>query len=146
MVGADKIIGVDINEDKVELAKKFGMTDFINPKETEDVMNPYRLEMGTKLQINGWKNLYEFWGESVKKDLLKDSDTIVNLASNEYYKVLGNISDEANVVSGPGPALRHRPAWSDAPQRSQAFPDTTKTPPRRPPSAQELRLRLLRRL
>ena len=64
-----------------------------------DVMNPYRLEMGTKLQINGWKNLYEFWGESVKKDLLKDSDTIVNLASNEYYKVLGNISDEANVVS-----------------------------------------------
>ena len=25
-----------------------------------DVMNPYRLEMGTKLQINGWKNLYEF--------------------------------------------------------------------------------------
>ena len=64
-----------------------------------DVMNPYRLEMGTKLQINGWKNLYEFWGESVKKDLLKDSDTIVNLASNEYYKVLGNISDEAKVVS-----------------------------------------------
>jgi len=64
-----------------------------------DVMNPYRLEMGTKLQINGWKNLYEFWGESVKNDLLKDSDTIVNLASNEYYKVLGNISDEANVVS-----------------------------------------------
>ena len=43
--------------------------------------------------------LCEFWGESVKKDLLKDSDTIVNLASNEYYKVLGNISDEAKVVS-----------------------------------------------
>ena len=38
MVGADKIIGVDINEDKVELAKKFGMTDFINPKETENVV------------------------------------------------------------------------------------------------------------
>jgi S-(hydroxymethyl)glutathione dehydrogenase/alcohol dehydrogenase len=33
MVGADKIIGVDINPGKVEIAKKFGMTDFINPKE-----------------------------------------------------------------------------------------------------------------
>src|ERR687893_337743 len=33
MVGADKIIGVDINPAKVEMAKKFGMTDFINPKE-----------------------------------------------------------------------------------------------------------------
>lgn len=33
MVGADKIIGVDINPAKVEMAKKFGMTDFINPRE-----------------------------------------------------------------------------------------------------------------
>jgi S-(hydroxymethyl)glutathione dehydrogenase/alcohol dehydrogenase len=33
MVGADKIIGVDINPAKAEMAKKFGMTDFINPKE-----------------------------------------------------------------------------------------------------------------
>src|ERR671917_695421 len=33
MVGADKIIGVDINPAKVEMAKKFGMTDFINPNE-----------------------------------------------------------------------------------------------------------------
>jgi S-(hydroxymethyl)glutathione dehydrogenase / alcohol dehydrogenase len=33
MVGADKIIGVDINPAKVEIAKKFGMTDFVNPKE-----------------------------------------------------------------------------------------------------------------
>ncbi|ORE91968.1 alcohol dehydrogenase class III [Stappia sp. 22II-S9-Z10] len=31
MVGADRIIGVDLNEDKVPLAKKFGMTDFVNP-------------------------------------------------------------------------------------------------------------------
>ncbi len=39
MAGADRIIGVDINADKVELAKQFGMTDFINPTETEDVTN-----------------------------------------------------------------------------------------------------------
>ncbi len=38
MVGANKIIGIDINEDKVELARKFGMTDFINPKTTSDIV------------------------------------------------------------------------------------------------------------
>ncbi|MDG1752886.1 MAG: S-(hydroxymethyl)glutathione dehydrogenase/class III alcohol dehydrogenase [Thalassotalea sp.] len=38
MVGADKIIGIDINPDKVELAKQFGMTHFINPKEVDDVV------------------------------------------------------------------------------------------------------------
>jgi len=33
MAGADKIIGIDLNNDKAEMARKFGMTDFINPKE-----------------------------------------------------------------------------------------------------------------
>ncbi len=37
MVGADRIIGVDINPGKVELATQFGMTDFINAKEVDDV-------------------------------------------------------------------------------------------------------------
>lgn len=38
MVGASRIIGVDLNPAKVELATKFGMTDFINPKDTPDVV------------------------------------------------------------------------------------------------------------
>lgn len=38
MVGADKIVGIDINEGKVELAKKFGMTDFINPKSCDNLV------------------------------------------------------------------------------------------------------------
>jgi S-(hydroxymethyl)glutathione dehydrogenase/alcohol dehydrogenase len=38
MVGADRIIGVDINAGKAPLAKKFGMTDFVNPAETDDVV------------------------------------------------------------------------------------------------------------
>lgn len=38
MVGADRIIGIDINPAKVELAKQFGMTDFINPKEVDNVV------------------------------------------------------------------------------------------------------------
>lgn len=39
MVGADKIVGVDINPSKRALAEQFGMTDFINPKEVDDVVN-----------------------------------------------------------------------------------------------------------
>ena len=38
MVGASKIIGIDLNPSKVELARKFGMTDFINPNETPNVV------------------------------------------------------------------------------------------------------------
>ena len=38
MVGANKIIGIDINEDKINLATKFGMTDFINPNNVDDVV------------------------------------------------------------------------------------------------------------
>ena len=37
MVGADRIIGIDLNPDKIPLAKQFGMTDFINPKEVDDL-------------------------------------------------------------------------------------------------------------
>lgn len=38
LVGADKIIGVDLNDGKRELAEKFGMTDFVNPREVNDVV------------------------------------------------------------------------------------------------------------
>jgi len=38
MVGASRIIGIDLNPDKVEIAKKFGMTDFINPNDVDDVV------------------------------------------------------------------------------------------------------------
>ncbi|MET0964562.1 MAG: S-(hydroxymethyl)glutathione dehydrogenase/class III alcohol dehydrogenase [Noviherbaspirillum sp.] len=39
MVGADKIIGVDINPGRIEMARKFGMTDFVNPKEVPNVVD-----------------------------------------------------------------------------------------------------------
>ncbi len=56
-----------------------------------DLMQPYRLEMGTKLANSEGKNLYEFWGDQItmllNKDLKKSgSNYIVNLASNEYFK------------------------------------------------------------
>ena len=39
MVGASRIIGVDLNENKKDLAEKFGMTDFVNPKDVDDVVD-----------------------------------------------------------------------------------------------------------
>jgi cytoplasmic iron level regulating protein YaaA (DUF328/UPF0246 family) len=58
-----------------------------------DAIQPYRLEMGKPLKNTRGKNLYEFWGDSVT-DLLNDdiqennADYVVNLASQEYFRVL----------------------------------------------------------
>ncbi len=49
-----------------------------------DGVTPYRLEMQARLDVNGKKNLYDFWGENLAQSLLDESDCIVNLASKEY--------------------------------------------------------------
>jgi len=56
-----------------------------------DLMQPYRLEMGTKLSNPRGKDLYAFWGDSITdaiNDAVKSQDApvLVNLASNEYFK------------------------------------------------------------
>lgn len=56
-----------------------------------DLIQPYRLEMGTKIQINSYKNLYEFWGSKITNALnksVKQTDILLNLASQEYFKAL----------------------------------------------------------
>jgi S-(hydroxymethyl)glutathione dehydrogenase/alcohol dehydrogenase len=45
MVGADKIVGVDINPDKKPLAEKFGMTHFVNPNDVEEDLVPYLVDL-----------------------------------------------------------------------------------------------------
>jgi S-(hydroxymethyl)glutathione dehydrogenase/alcohol dehydrogenase len=45
MVGASQIVGVDINPARRPLAEKFGMTDFVNPKEVEGDLVPYLVEL-----------------------------------------------------------------------------------------------------
>jgi S-(hydroxymethyl)glutathione dehydrogenase / alcohol dehydrogenase len=45
MVGADRIIGVDINRDKKPLAEKFGMTDFVNPNEVQGDLVSYLVDL-----------------------------------------------------------------------------------------------------
>ncbi|MGE8558556.1 MULTISPECIES: peroxide stress protein YaaA [unclassified Acinetobacter] len=56
-----------------------------------DLMMPYRLEMGTKLKNLRGHNLYEFWGDNITQLINADlqqanSELLVNLASDEYYK------------------------------------------------------------
>ncbi len=56
-----------------------------------DLIQPYRLEMGTKLEIGEHQSLYEFWREAITKSLnkeLKKNELFVNLASKEYFTAI----------------------------------------------------------
>lgn len=56
-----------------------------------DLVQPYRLEMGTKLPVGTNKNLYEFWKKDIVASLnneLANDEVFVNLASNEYFKAI----------------------------------------------------------
>lgn len=56
-----------------------------------DLIQPYRLEMGIKLQNGDNKNLYQFWDNVITQHLkqqLATNDFIINLASNEYFKAV----------------------------------------------------------
>lgn len=66
-----------------------------------DSMQAYRLEMGTKLATKRGKSLYDFWGSTIAETLntdmaAHDDKTIVNLASNEYFKAV-----DKNTISSP---------------------------------------------
>ncbi|OIM98008.1 hypothetical protein BFR57_09795 [Idiomarina sp. MD25a] len=69
-----------------------------------DLMQPYRLEMGTKLDNQRGKNLYEFWGDQITEMLNADleqtgSDVLVNLASNEYFSSVNKKALNAELVT-----------------------------------------------
>ena len=53
-----------------------------------DGVVPYRLEMQAKAAVDGHKNLYDFWGDNLYREVLDDSRIIINLASKEYSKCI----------------------------------------------------------
>lgn len=53
-----------------------------------DGVTPYRLEMGAKLAVNGYKDLYDFWGASLAECICAETDLIINLASKEYSQAV----------------------------------------------------------
>lgn len=69
-----------------------------------DLMQPYRLEMGTGLRTEKGSNLYQFWGSQISHYLneraaAQTTPVIVNLASEEYFKVVDLTTLKARVVS-----------------------------------------------
>lgn len=82
-----------LSEDKVlELQQSLrilsGLYGILKPL---DLIQPYRLEMGTSLKIGSNKNLYEFWRSTLTNALneeLEEGEMLVNLASNEYFTAL----------------------------------------------------------
>lgn len=67
-----------------------------------DLMQPYRLEMGTSLKIGRKKNLYEYWGSRLTdflNDEMDDDELLVNLASNEYYSAVQEKNIKATIIT-----------------------------------------------
>lgn len=53
-----------------------------------DGVTPYRLEMQAKAKVAGTKDLYEYWGDKLYREVLDDSHIIINLASKEYSRCI----------------------------------------------------------
>jgi len=68
-----------------------------------DLIQPYRLEMGTKLTNVRGKDLYAFWGEQLKLAIENDpalaDGILINLASNEYFKALHAKQLQARIIT-----------------------------------------------
>ena len=69
-----------------------------------DLMQPYRLEMGTKLRNGRGENLYQFWGKTIAEEINQqlsavNSRQLINLASLEYFKSIDNSVLDAEVIT-----------------------------------------------
>jgi len=88
---------LDVMQDSLRILS--GMYGLLRPF---DLMQPYRLEMGTQLKINRKKNLYGFWGNTLTEalnDELEDDELFLNLASKEYYKAINSKKLKVPIIS-----------------------------------------------
>ena len=94
----------NITESKVETLQNTvriisGLYGLLKPT---DLIQPYRLEMGTKFPVGKNKNLYEFWRKTITESLnneLEDGELFLNLASNEYFKAIDTKALKAPVIT-----------------------------------------------
>ena len=98
MYHMDKDTAIYVNEHLGILSGLYGV---LKPL---DLIQPYRLEMGTKLKNDRGDNLYEFWGEEVTDTInarMADSEdkVLINLASNEYFKVIKKKALNAQIIT-----------------------------------------------
>lgn len=96
----------DLKAADIEFAQKHlrilsGLYGLLRPL---DLIQAYRLEMGTRLENQAGKNLYDFWGEQLtdllNADFKKQKDkTLINLASNEYFRSVKIKSLDARIIT-----------------------------------------------
>lgn len=92
-----------ISEDKMEVLQHTvriisGLYGLLKPM---DLIQPYRLEMGTRFPVGKHKNLYEFWRQKITTELnndMSDDELLVNLASQEYFKAIDTKVLKAHLV------------------------------------------------
>ncbi|WP_286927854.1 peroxide stress protein YaaA [Flavobacterium sp. UBA4197] len=103
----DVYIGLDaysLPEEKLEVLQNklrilSGLYGLLKPL---DLIQPYRLEMGTRLPIGKSKDLYEFWKTKLTKALnaeLKKDELFINLASNEYFSAIDKKALKVPVIT-----------------------------------------------
>ena len=97
---ADSLTDEDVQFAQRHLRMLSGLYGLLKPL---DLMQPYRLEMGTKLANPKGKDLYAFWGDiitqSVQQALDEQGDRVlINLASDEYYKSVKESQLEAQII------------------------------------------------
>ena len=93
-----------ISKDKIEKVQDTvriisGLYGVLKPL---DLIQPYRLEMGTKFPVGKNKNLYEFWKQKITQTLneeLEDGELFLNLASNEYFKAIDSKALKVPVIT-----------------------------------------------
>lgn len=101
-LGADEFGTRDFTEAQKTLRILSGLYGVLRPL---DLIQPYRLEMGTRLKTSRGKNLYDWWGNRVTDQLVDDLDespgpgVVINLASEEYFGVIDTARLDARVIS-----------------------------------------------
>ena len=93
-ISAEKIA---VLQDKLRILS--GLYGILKPL---DLMQPYRLEMGTSMPIGTKKNLYEFWKKKLTKalnDELQSDELFLNLASNEYFSAVDTKALKVPVIT-----------------------------------------------
>lgn len=84
-IAANILTGQELSYLKEHLRILSGFYGILRPF---DGVTPYRLEMQAKLSVNGYKDLYHFWGDSLYKKLIEEDRIIINLASKEYSQCI----------------------------------------------------------
>jgi hypothetical protein len=98
---ADTMKAKDIDWAEDHFRMLSGLYGLLKPR---DLMQPYRLEMGTKLANARGKDLYAFWGDKIAREINRLTDghkdrSLINLASNEYFKSVKTKTLEGPVIT-----------------------------------------------